>query len=49
MINTKGGAQVMDPVEEALEWLFSKSENEIVAEVEVAMLYDLFFSIEESE
>ena len=34
----------MDPVEEALEWLFSKSEDETVADAEGAILYDLFFS-----
>ena len=33
-----------DPVVEALAWLFEKSEEEIVAEAEVAALYSMFFA-----
>jgi hypothetical protein len=32
----------MDPIEDALEWLFIKSEDEIVADVEIAALYAMF-------
>ena len=36
----------MEPIEDALAWLFTKSEEEIVAEVEIAALYDMFFELE---
>jgi hypothetical protein len=32
----------VDPIEDALAWLFTKSEDEIVAAVEIAALYDMF-------
>ena len=33
----------METIEETLEWLLEKTEDEIATEVEVAALYDLFF------
>jgi hypothetical protein len=36
----------MDPIEDALAWLLTKSEDEIVADVEIAALYDMFFEVE---
>jgi hypothetical protein len=36
----------MDPIEDALAWLFTKSEDEILADVEIAALYDMFFEPE---
>jgi len=33
----------MDPIEDALTRLFTKSENEIVTDGEIAALYDMFF------
>ena len=36
----------MDPIEDALAWLFTKSEDEILADVEIAALYDMFFEVE---
>ena len=35
----------MDPIEDALAWLLTKSEDEIVADVEIAALYDMFFEV----
>jgi hypothetical protein len=36
----------MDPIEDALAWLFTKSEDEILADVEIAAWYDMFFEVE---
>ena len=36
----------MDSIEDALAWLFTKSEDEILAEVEIAVLYDMFFEVQ---
>jgi hypothetical protein len=36
----------MDSIEDALAWLFIKSEDEILADVEIAALYDMFFEVE---
>jgi len=36
----------MDSIEDALAWLFTKSEDEILADAEVAALYDMFFEVE---
>ena len=36
----------MNSIEDALDWLFIKSEDEIVADAEIAALYDLFFEVE---
>ena len=36
----------MDSIEDALAWLFTKSEDEILADVEIAALYDMFFEVE---
>ncbi len=35
----------MESIEEALAWLFTKSEDEIVADVEIAALCDMFFEL----
>ena len=36
----------MESIEDALAWLFTKSEDEIIADVEIAVLYDMFFEVE---
>jgi hypothetical protein len=35
----------MESIEDALAWLFIKSEDEILADVEIAALYDMFFEV----
>ena len=35
----------MESIEDALAWLFTKTEDEIIADVEIAALYDMFFDV----
>ena len=35
----------MESIEDTLAWLFTKSEDEILADVEIAALYDMFFEV----
>jgi hypothetical protein len=42
----KGVGGDMDPIDDALAWLFIKSEDEIIADAEISALYDMFFEVE---